>query len=505
MRATIQQVLWSWKIAVVVALLAAISAYADTPPTWAALGSFAGGGNDAGYAVKVDKSGNRYVTGFFSSTATFDGQTLVSKGDTDIFLAKIAPDESLLWLVQIGGAGQDEGMDIGFDFQGNVYLTGWFSDSAIFGSVNGATKTRTGTGRTVFLAKYSAGGNVVWVFKGTAGGGLIDSVGLAINPTAGSIYLTGLNQGTLNLTSADLKTYEVAGPSTWHMFLVKYDLEGQFQWGEFNEAAPNSIPHNVAVDSSDNAYVTGWFEGSAAFTSADGHNQTIIGLSGPVQSAPDYPDDTFVVKYDANGNVKWINDIGGYKAVGTDIAVSPTGAISITGFIGNINTGNSTQAVTIVTSQSPGSNINLGGGDYTSPYNPDVVIASYDGNGVLLSASRIGGANLDAGNGIVYDSLGNLYACGDFQGTITVGGQTLNGTQTNNLYVLKYTGGSLAWAVVADGAGTQTLNIEYNAKLGTRPGSSKVFVTGAYAGTATFGNITLHSAGGLDIFATELQ
>lgn len=74
MRATIQQVLWSWKIAVGVALLAAISAYADTPPTWAALGSFAGGGNDAGYAVKVDKSGNRYVTGFFSSTATFDGQ-----------------------------------------------------------------------------------------------------------------------------------------------------------------------------------------------------------------------------------------------------------------------------------------------------------------------------------------------------------------------------------------------------------------------------------------------
>ncbi len=80
---------------------------------------------------------------------------------------------------------------------------------------------------------------------------------------------------------------------------------------------------------------------------------------------------------------------------------------------------------------------------------------------------------------------------------------TLNGTQTNNVFVLKYTAGSLAWAVEADGAGTQSY--EQAVRLATRSGSTKVFVTGAYAGTATFGNITLHTGGADDVFAMELK
>jgi hypothetical protein len=448
--------------------------------------------------------GNRYVTGFFSNTARFNGQALVSHGSTDIFLAKFAQDGSLLWLVQIGGTGHDEGSDIAFDFQGNVYLTGWFTNSAQFGSANGSVNTRTGTGETIFLAKYNSSGNFVWARKGTVPNMHTNrGNSLAINPDTGSIFLTGVSQGMTSFSSADGQVHTVPGSINWHMFLVKYDLRGQFIWGETNNAAPNSIPHGVAVDASDDAYVTGWFEGSATFHGADGNNLTVTGLSGPVQSAPDYPDDSFIVKYDSNGNVKWANDIGGYKAIANDIALSPDGTVSLTGFIGNINTGSTTQAETIVTSQSPGSNINVGGGQLTTPYNRDVIVASYDGNGVLLDAIRIGGANQDAGSGIAYDDVGNLYVSGVFQGMINVGGQTLNGTQTNNVFVLKYTGGSLAWAVEADGAGTQ--HYEQNPRLGTRPGTSKIFLTGAYAGTATFGSITLHSAGANDIFAMELK
>ena len=102
------------------------------------------------------------------------------------------------------------------------------------------------------------------------------------------------------------------------------------------------------------------------------------GFSEPVQSFPDYPGDAFVVKYDENGNVKWVNHVGGYKAIAIDIATSHDGKVSITGFIGNIANSHPPQAATIVTSQPGGKNINLGGGMFTNPYNKDVFFATYD-------------------------------------------------------------------------------------------------------------------------------
>jgi hypothetical protein len=74
----------------------------------------------------------------------------------------------------------------------------------------------------------------------------------------------------------------------------------------------------VAVDVDANVYVTGWMESLTTFHSNDGNDKTIQGISGPVQSAPDYPGDSFLVKYDENGNVQWVNDVGGYKAIAVD-------------------------------------------------------------------------------------------------------------------------------------------------------------------------------------------
>src|SRR5438477_12629654 len=121
------------------------------------------------------------------------------------------------------------------------------------------------------------------------------------------------------------------------MYLVKYDPNGNFQWGEWNQANPNSVGQDVAVDSSGSAYVTGWFESSATFHSADGKDVTITGLSGPVQTAPDYPDDAFVVKYDSNGNVKWVNDIGGDLGQGKGIDGRPRGQPTPTELLRTLN------------------------------------------------------------------------------------------------------------------------------------------------------------------------
>lgn len=106
------------------------------------------------------------MTGGFSLSARFGDRVLDSAGGSDIFLAKFDRSGELRWLLRAGGAGDDVGQDIAIDRAGNIYVTGSFTDSASFPSHNGPAKTVTGTGQTIFLAKYHPSGTLAWVQKG---------------------------------------------------------------------------------------------------------------------------------------------------------------------------------------------------------------------------------------------------------------------------------------------------------------------------------------------------
>jgi hypothetical protein len=332
---------------------------------------------------------------------------------------------------------------------------------------------------------------------------------VAIEPVTGSVYVTGISQGDTTFSSSNGTMHSVAGPGTWHMVLVKYDTAGNFQWGQSNNAEPNSNSRRVAVDADNNVYATGWMEGRTTFHSNDGHDVTVDGFSGPVQTFPDYPGDAFVVKYDENGDLKWVNHIGGYKAIGSNIATSRDGRVSITGFIGNIPN-SPEQAATIVTSQPGGNDINLGGGKFTAPFNKDVFVATYDEDGVLLSARRFGGAKDEGGTGIAYDRRGKLIVAGVFQHAIKIGGHTLTGTRSNNLFLAEFARNEetcapapdVNWAKAANGPFVATLEVGPRVGL-TAQGD--VLVTGAYQPVAQFDDFKLQSAGLQDGFVALLR
>jgi hypothetical protein len=482
------------------------------------------------------------VTGAFSATASFplqaapkvdgDGRAarpvsarkaVTSGGGTDVFLAKYDRSGKLIWLTQAGGPGDDNGFDLGFDAAGNIYVAGAFTDSATFRGTNDADTTVSGLGETIFLAKYTPSGVLAWVQTGTAAfNSLNEGFGVAVEPDTGSIYVTGRSQGDTAFSSSNGTTHSVAGPSTWHMYLVKYDAAGNFQWGQSNQAEVNSLAHKVAVDAGNNVYATGWMEGQTTFRSNDGQDLTADGFSGPIQS-PDFPEDAFVVKYDGNGNAKWVNHIGGYKAIGIDIATSRDGKVSITGFIGNIASSMPEQGATIVTSQPGGKDIDLGGGIFTQPYNKDAFVATYDAAGVLLDARRFGGAMDDGGSGIAYDRRSNLIVAGVFQGTIKIEGRILTGKDPLNLFVAKFgptekgqgagdgtesveehafAAKGLHWIKEADGPGAE--GFENNPRIAlTRRGN--VLVTGAYQPAAQFDSFILNSVGLDDVFLALLS
>jgi Domain of unknown function DUF11/Beta-propeller repeat len=483
-------------------LLCPIAAAAQgTPPSWVQAFGSTGNGANLAQSIKAAPDQNLYVTGRFSSTATFGSTTVTSAGGTDIFLAKYSPSGSLLWIAQAGGTQDDlGGYGIDLDQDGNVYVTGSFQGPATFHSANSTgTKITVASGgqEGIFLAKYTSSGTLLWVQTGTsdcpASGCPNFGTGIAVNSAAGTVYISEATQADITFSSADGTNHVISGSGAWHMGLAKYDTNGNFQWGETNSANPNSLGFGgVAVDAEDNAYTAGWLENQTTFSSADGHDITIVGFS-PGQSDSNYPCDAYLAKYDKNGNVKWVNHIGGYKAVPGAVTVGPSGEITLVGLVGNINYGSPGEAQTIVTSQPPGADINLGGGIFTNPFNIDEVVATYNPAGVALRAMRRGGPGNESATGVAYDSRGNLYVAAMAQGN-----------SQPQVFVDEYSGKNLLWEATANAGIWNGVNTVITPALSVDDAGS-VFVTNGYAGTASFGDIKLSGTGATEVFVAKLN
>ncbi len=91
--------------------------------------------------VATDNTGRCFVTGEFSETATFAGQTLKSQGATDIFTAAFDVKGGLEWLVQTGGAKGDNAYCMAWHPSGKLIFSGACVAPATFG---GETLTSPG-------------------------------------------------------------------------------------------------------------------------------------------------------------------------------------------------------------------------------------------------------------------------------------------------------------------------------------------------------------------------
>ena len=87
-----------------------------------------GSGDDEGYGVAVDGTGNVYVAG--TSHASWGSPVRAfSGGIDDAFAAKLDANGNLTWNTFLGGTGNDEGSGVAVDGSGNVYVTGFSTAS----------------------------------------------------------------------------------------------------------------------------------------------------------------------------------------------------------------------------------------------------------------------------------------------------------------------------------------------------------------------------------------
>jgi len=222
----------------------------------------------AGYVHKValDKSGNIYVTGNYSGTAIFGSTTLTSAGSEDIFIAKYDNSGNPLWANSIGGP-NDEYSGPGSvvaDKAGNVYVAGVYLKSANIGTTALAVTNSGGQDSVgTFVAKYTTAGNFVWVKQPTSAANSTWINDICLNPMGDALYVTGSIHGSTTFGTTTLGP--VTGSSIYNPFLVKMDTTGSFTWAITAKSSAYGKGTGVAVDTAGNVYCTGYVQ-SGTFT-----------------------------------------------------------------------------------------------------------------------------------------------------------------------------------------------------------------------------------------------
>ena len=155
-----------------------------------------GSGADFGQGVAVDASGNAYVTGSTQSAnfPTVNPLQAGSGGSSDVFVAKVNfPGTALLYSTFLGGTKPDIGMSIKVDSSGNAYITG-YTFSSNFPTLNPLQGSNAGNVNAI-VAEVDAAGSAL-VFSTYLGGSTDDrGLGIALD-ASGNIYVTGVSQST---------------------------------------------------------------------------------------------------------------------------------------------------------------------------------------------------------------------------------------------------------------------------------------------------------------------
>ncbi len=189
-------------------------------PMWLWANGAGGSGMDACTDVVCDSLGNLYVTGYFQESAGFGDEIVNGNGDYDIYIAKLDIEGDWEWVATAGGYGLDAGITLTRDNAGNLYAAGAFSASAFFGST---TLTSVGN-QDVFVAKLDSNGNWLWAKK--AGWTAYDNAYEIDTDQQGNVYVAGWFTN-----SGQFGDIFITSGGNEDMYLAKLDSYGHWRPG----------------------------------------------------------------------------------------------------------------------------------------------------------------------------------------------------------------------------------------------------------------------------------
>jgi hypothetical protein len=297
-----------------------------------------------------------------------------------------------------------------------------------------------------------------WAWSRSASGTSYDEGVSIATDLLGNVYVVGyydsptLTFGTTILTNS----------GTGNVFLVKYDTNGNVIWARSSGGNNIDACYGVCTDNFGNVYTVGSFHSPTFFLGTTSLTKTGF-------------QNMFLAKYDSNGNVIWAKTNGGTPNVfGNAVSADSQGNIYITG-VYNISD---------VTFDS-----------YTLAHNgtDDIYIVKYDSLGNVVWARNAAGTASDQSISVANDPTGNVYITGYFLSP-SILFDTISLT-SNGYFIAKYdSNGNALWVKTESGASGRRVISDV---------SSNIYTTGSFASSVNFGDTTLTSSGGSDIFLTK--
>ncbi len=242
-----------------------------------------------------------HVAGTFANSATVNGTTLTSYGESDMFVARFDSDGNLVWARNGGGNRSDEGCCLAIDNNDNLYVTGIFrSPTAQFGGVT-VSRASAYDVTNAYVALYNPSGNAVQVVVG--GGSSTTSCEVYVDSiaySAGSIYVYGRFKGRLQFSTTPGTFISSANQNRFDPFTAVFSAStlNVTNLQRTYIAAPYTLSR--VRDNNGNRYETGGFQnqlqvGSIRLTSRGG-TDVYVRKFGYVPGSEDVSDTIFRVQ-----------------------------------------------------------------------------------------------------------------------------------------------------------------------------------------------------------------
>ena len=387
---------------------------------------------------------------------------------------------------------------------------------------------------SIAVSKMNPQGTVLWDKQVACCATLSYGMRIAVDHD-GKVYILGEYESSLKFGNITLQTGNPSSDQRY-TFLAKLNAQGNVVWAK-NAAGPtvgfltNLQERNIVVDPQGKIVITGTVKGTAYF------DNIVLQTNNTLATA-------FVAKYNANGNIAWVNRATGGESYAASLDTDNQGRIYAIGYYngaggapqwGNISLPVPYGVVSYHTKLSTSGNViwskkinakvsgiatNDAGSSYITGYftgtasmgsgivltsagGSDMMIARYNGNGNVIWARSAGGTAPDYGYDLDIDQDGNCYVVGEYQ-SATASFDTevlgLSSELDGAGFAARYLpNGNIDWVepiVPKDYAQAERIST-------TATGKCHIITSYQYSGgSLKFGSdITLTNAGGNDVIA----
>jgi hypothetical protein len=360
-----------------------------------------GSSQDEIHAVATDTSGAMYVAGQSVSSdlpttaGTFEPSKRAGVDMANGFVAKFAPDGSLVWLTYLGGSFGDAVAGIAVDSLGNVFVTGQTQSADFPTTPNGFRPTcgaPAGSCIVGFLSELSPDGNALLWSSFIAGDAIVGVNPRAIVLSEGLACVTGSAAVATFPVTPDAPQKTLAGATD--VFVSCFDPSksgsASLAFSTFYGGSGGDDAYGIAADPTGRLFVAG---------RTDSNDFPVVDAAQPAFGGS--VSDAFVLAFSPTRSVAYATYFGGSNIdSAAAIAAAPDGSAYITG-----QTKSSDLPVRMALQPI------IGGGPYGETFG-DAFVAKLDPAGALSFSTFLGGFMFDWGRAIAVGADGVVHVCG---------------------------------------------------------------------------------------------